>query len=372
MAGDVVRRTNLNQLARTTVGNIYYETQPLTLRDGCGPSVGWTQMRCKIDEPHRFDWVRAMVGRVLAVRSVTSSSTPVLSRLIPETLKFDEPLNPERPDRPRRLQYCVGMETVQSLGLNANGTLGTFGGWPKTAGNCYDVRFERFPYNVWDDTKTYAFAAYATANSTGSPTVAPELFRYVVRNKRMTPREQPLPLGGPGSGFKVVDDSVEANRLTIGVGKRTVLYEDVVYTWVRIPRGWPPPVAWPPPATGPVWPPASDLNPKASEPASVYYTRDEYVGLVNHDWFDHLDVRGYAFPPEELRYDGYQTEEYVDAAGDEVMDCSFYFKRKKGGWNRSLKADGTYVSVSSTGLSTGAKPYETANMNNLFQWTAAL
>lgn len=373
MAGDVVTRENLNQLPATTVGNCYYEIQPFTMREGFGPSVSWTAVRCRIDAARRFDWRTAMVGRVRVARSIGSASTPVLSRLIPETVKWGRPVDPLSPDRPPGLQYCTGAEHVLAAGLNAAGTLQTAATrWPETAGFYYDVRFEAFPYNVWDDTKTYAFAAYATATATGSPTVAPELFRYVIRDRKMTLREQPLPLGGPSAGYRIVDDATPANRKVVGVGKVNVVYEDVSYTWVRIPRGWPPPVAYALPAAGRLWPPATDLNPKAVNPDSVLYVRDEYVGRVNDDWFDHLDVRGYAFAPGELRYDGYQTAEYVDAAGDEVMDCTFFFKRKKGGWNKFLTADGSYAAVSQDGLSTGTKLYPEGDLNLLFSYAGSI
>lgn len=376
MAGDVVLRTNLNQLPATTVGNIYYETQSINMRDGCGPSVGWTQLRCRIDDTNRYNWVRAMVGRVLVnvppgPYSIGSSvlGVPYLSRLVPEGLKFAEPSLV--PGVPPRLQYCSGMETVLSLGLNAFGSMGS--PWPQTSSYMYDVRWERFPYEVLDDFSTAALQSYCMGKApVGTNQMALELFRYMIRSRKNTSREQPIPTGV--AGFKLIDDSVPTNRQVIPglVAQKVVSYADVMYTWCRIPRGWPPPIQWTPPAVTfppgyPLWPPY--VNPALSSPTSTLYARDKYIGTVNDQAFDTGSVRGYAFQPGELRYDGYDQTEYVDAAGDEVADVSYLFKYKKGGWNNCLNALGNLVGFSTDGTSFGTFMYQTSNFNNLFQYS---
>ena len=52
-----------------------------------------------------------------------------------------------------------------------------------------------------------------------------------------------------------------------------------------------------------------------------------------------------------------------------MCDVTFMFKYKEGGWNYFLDSTGTWKEVSLDGTSSGTKPYQTADFNDLFQYS---
>lgn len=367
---------NTSGLPVTTRSLIPYEIDALSPKETWGAGNGSTTILCRQTWTDSLRWVRDMVGDV---RVVDRSGVPTLTRNIPEKIGYlGDP----------REQYCSGVsqsdqggnpdETGEDGTLEAVELLEVETGWPRTKWCRYQSVFEVFPYRVRTDAEVASLVAQA-----GAYAGAPELYRYVIRSRRSYSREQPIPKGTSETGFRIID-ATPANRKLIGqVGFRVVSMADVTYKWIRVPLTWPPPIGWltlasPTPTIPPTWPPA--INAAASDPTTLKYAKQEYIGTINSDYFDCGDQQGYCYAPGELLYTGFDDSYvYWDAAGDLVCDITFMFKFKEGGWNYFLSASGQWKEVSADvtpgdglgGTTSGRYPYESVDFNNLFKYTAA-
>lgn len=298
-------------LPQTTKSGFYYEIDPFTYREAWVPGANRTVIDCRVDANESFDWITDMVGR-----SYMSGTT--LRRDLPEQNPFD--VN----------QWCTKVEQIDQGGINDDDTLSdAASGWPFTKWQRYRCTFEGMPFAMRDDA---AADSYATTQSSKA-----ELSRYVVRGQRTYAKEQQI----PGGAFKIVDDGTAANRLPLmQTGFKTRVFGDVTYTLVR----WPVtnfPAEW-----------------------------KNHRGKINSAAFDASSGsgEGYAWAAGELLYVGYDdNNKYFDANEDWVADVVLQFKFCQGGWNYFLNSSGALVEVSTDGLSSGTKPYSTAQLYDLFE-----
>jgi hypothetical protein len=314
----------------TTRTGISYEVDTFDYRERWTPGANSTVVLCRVPFNTSFDWITDMVGRAHVVSSVGGKR---LRRDLPEQNPYD------------RRQYCTRVEQVDQGGDPDGGTLvvgsGSFAvptyadvehGWPVVKWCRYRCTFEAFPFQM----RTDAQVDNATAG-------AAELYRYVMRVQRPTPREQQIPAGA----FQTIDDAVEGNRIKLmQTGFKTIVFSDVTYTWVRVPVG-----------------------------AFLRNThKDSLLGKINDAVFDTgtapgdvIDGGGYAWPTGTLLYTGYDdSNRYYDANEDWVVDVVFNFRFRQIGWNRYLNNEGKPVEVSLTGTSAGEKPYGVGDFNTLF------
>lgn len=357
--------TDPSGLPATFRSGIPYEIEALTPRETWGAGNSSTTLICTQKWDTSATWIRDMVGQVSINKP---GSTPFLTREVPEELQYDD----------GRVQFCSIIDQMEQGGNPGESTgdpepllFRQFGSnWPRTLWCKYRAVFESFPYDVRTDGACDAIVA-----AVGSTYAGPrELLRYVIRNRRSYTREQPIPGASTAGGFRVVDDVDSSKRDPIGqVGFRVLGMADITYKWVRVPVCWPAPIAWDGAGGGytpGVWPPR--FNPAGADPTTNEYVRNKIIGYVNKDYFDCADPLGYCFKPGEILYTGYDAGvPYWDAAGYRVCDITFNFRYKEGGWNRFLSSLGNWVEVSLNGLSSGTKPYQSANFKFLFQHCAA-
>lgn len=344
-------------LPRTTRSDIPYEIDALSPREVWGAGNGNTSIICRQFWDGSAAWIRDMVGEVAIEKP---GSQVILRRYVPEMVQYGDD----------RVQFCSIAEQVEQGGNATGGNFSQAGtNWPQTDWCKYRAVFEVFPYAILSDTErdTIATAAGAYAG-------AKELYRYVIRSRRMGSKEQPIPAASTAGGFKDTTTGKPIGQ----VGFRAVEFADIAYKWIRVPISWPPPIGWTPPASPPFWPPP--FNPAALDPTANKRARDAYINSVNHDWFDVAAPDGYAFPPGTLLYTGYDdSAKYFDAAGAWVCDVVYHFRFKGaldsagsyGGWNYALNAKGQWVYVNLEGAVGGATdtpPYQSKNFNHLFQY----
>lgn len=362
--GDVVTREGLDELPHTVRGNIPYETMVTPEAGGpveaWGPGTGFSEVVCRQRWDDSANWIRAMVGETYVATAGSTPPVPYLVRQIPEPLKYGD----------NRRQWCMGVRTY-SVGGNRfeQAMQDPIYGWPSPDWIKYTARFETPPYAI--RTKDQVADMVLEATLAGRLNRPEEMFRYMIRNRKNYVREQPIPVGAAGTGFKIVDPN-PALRVEIptAVSFKAVSYADIAYTWVRVPVGWPPPAGWIPNLNPPFWPPL--VNAKL-QGAHLKYARDEYLLCVNDGPFDDVDPEGYSFDTGELLYVGYDDNfKYDDAAGNRMMDVIYFFKYKKGGWNKFLDNLGNFREVSSTGITPpgGLPVYKSANFNLLFQYSS--
>jgi hypothetical protein len=338
----------------TTRSGIPFEIEALSPRETWGAGNGNTSIVCRQKWDGSATWIRDMVGTVAVTRP---GSQLVLTRNIPERIQYGD----------GRIQFCSIVDQVEQGGNAAEVNFSQAGtNWPETDWCKYRAVFEVFPYAILTSTEQADIQTVA-----GSYAGAIELYRYVIRSRKTYSREQPIPAAGPAGGFKVIG----TNRPIGQVGFRVVSMADVTYKWVRVPIGWPPPLGWVPVFdTDWPWPPkvnptGSTLQASGGTSTGGLRARDTYIGTINTDWFDVAAPDGYCFAPGTLLYTGYDdSNRYYDAAGDWVCDVVYSFKFKEGGFNRFLDANGNWVEVSSDGTTSGQRPYQSNNLNNLFQY----
>lgn len=355
-------------LPKTIRGAMPYEALALSPKEIWGHGHGSMTVDCRVAWAASATWARYMVGEAKIATISSINLTPFLKREIPEIQRYYSATGTDK-----RILWCTGISQMD-MGGNPSDAFDDnsddpfqddVAKWPAALWIRYQTMFETTPYWVRDNN-----AVADIQSAAGAFAGAPELYRYVVRDKHIYSREQPIPAASAAGGFKIVDDATPANRKAIGqVGFRVISMGDVIYKWVRVPVGWPPYPGWLPTDANKVWPPP--VNPAAVAPGTKRPVRDTYIGTVNSTYFDVADPEGYNWQPQELLYIGYDEFRYFDAAGDRVADYTFKFKFKEGGWNKFLSAAGAWVSVSSDGTSTGTKPYSTNDFNNLFAYTAA-
>ena len=365
---------NTSGLPRTLRGNMPYEVMALSPKEVWGHGHGSTTLECRQKWEDAATWIRYMVGEVKVVQTSQQSRVPTLLRYLPEPLRYNEigGIPGQGGGTDKRVQWCTGLAQTDQGGTSYfHGAMSQAGtNWPKVDWCRYQTQFETTPYWVRSSAEMDAIAIAANSGPSAYAG-ARELYRYVDRQCTNTSKEQPIPAASTAGGFKVIDDVTAANRRPIGqVGFRVISMADVTYKWIRVPVGWPPPPGWLISDPANPWPPPA--NPSAPAPGVARRTRDTFKGKVNSDYFDCADIEGYCWQPGELLYTGYDDSyRYFDAAGDRVCDITFRFRFKEGGWNKFLSARGEWKEVSLTGLSTGTKPYESADFNDLFRWSAA-
>jgi hypothetical protein len=360
-------------LPRTWRGVMPYQVEALTPREVWGHGHGTTNIVCTQTWENAAPWMRYMLGEWEVFTVATSQGArPDFVRHIPEPLRYG--------GNDLRVQWCTGLTQTEQGGNPV-----TFGqrpeesttefatdvtNWPRTAWCKYQGVWETTPYVI----RTYDQIIDLRAQDWGTTGPEPiEFLRYVVRSKRTYSKEQPIPAASPAGGFKVIDDAVAANRKVIGqTGFRVISMADVSYKWMHTPAGWPPPAGWTPTLV-PGAPPNQQYWPPLKNPAFAggQRTRDSYVGKINSVIFDYCDPEGYCFPAGTLLYTGWSDEVFYNEAGQRTANVTYNFKFKEAGWNKFLSARGEWKEVSLTGLSTGTKPYETADFRKLFEYVSA-
>lgn len=369
---DILNVTTL--LPRTIRGAMPYETLALSLREmyGHGHSVTTVEMRQRWEDVAQ--WMQYMLGEARVEPTSATNLTPKLVRHIPEPLRYTDSGFPALSIYDRRRQWCTGLSQIDMGGNVTELPMAEQDGglWPRADWTRYQGTWETPPFTIRGSDEVFDIATRANAGPIGYAG-AHELYRYVVRDRKVYSREQPIPAASTAGGFKTINDSLifgATDRRPIGqVGFRVISMADVSYKWVRVPRAWPPPPGWQFPAGDFRWPPAA--NPGAVAPGVNRPVRDTFIGRINSDYFDCAAPEGYCWQPGELLYMGYEEYVYYDAIGDMCADYTFRFRFKEGSWNRFLSALGVWREVSLTGLSTGQKPYETADFNKLFEYSAA-
>lgn len=359
----------------------------LSPKEVWGHGHGSTTFECRQKWDSTATWIRYMVGEVKIKRTSSLDGTPLLVRYEPEGLRYNE----SGVGADQRVQWCTGLSQIDQGGnelthtRNLNAITGVAAGtvtedvpfsqpftnWPETDWCRYHTVFETTPYWVRSTDQVIDMTIAAGANAG-----ARELYRYIDRSRRNYNKEQPIPAASPAGGFLIIRDNpaLAAERRAIGqVGFRHICMADVTYKWIRVPVGWPPPPGWQFEDEEERWPPL--INPVAQRIVAGLVvgggprTRDSYIGNINSVAFDCADPEGYCWQAGELLYTGYDDSyKYFDACGDRVCDITFHFKYKEGGWNTFLSALGVWEEVSLTGLSTGTRPYQSVDFNNLFQW----
>lgn len=353
-------------LPRTRRSGIPYEVEALSPRESWGAGSGTTSLICKVWFDDSVQWIKDMVGEVF-VGGQTGGL--LLKRHVPEILRY----NDSGSGSDSRVQFCTQVEQTAQGGNESGDNMALPDSkWPRVDWCKYRVTWEAMPYAILDDGDPIGTlpAMADIAAAAGAYAGARELYRYILRTRKTYSREQPIPAASTAGGFKVIDDATPANRKPIGqVGFRVVSMADVTYKWVRVPVGWPPPTGYAAPDPAHPWPPK--FNPGAADPAAIRRARDKYVGTINDDWFDCAAADGYQWEPGTLLYKGFDdSTKYYDAAGDWVCDVVFTFQFKEGGWNKFLTAKGEWKEVSLDGTSSGQRPYQKNNLNNLFQYSA--
>jgi hypothetical protein len=360
-------------LPKTTRSAIPFEIDALDPKETWGAGNSGTAITCRVSSGLSADWVRDMVGEVSIVKP---GATPLLKRYAPEPLGFGDD----------REQFCSICDQV-AQGGNPDGEGSNFrlgNGWPLTAWARYKVAFEAFPYAVLTDSECDAIQTAA-----GAYAGAKELYRYVVRTRRITNKEQNTP--GATIAANLGYFIIEAGPPAVGARKqvpgsfmnRPIIFGDFTLKWVRIPIGWPPPVGYAGAVTP--WPPV--FNPVAADPATVFRTRDSFIGSVNSTYFDCAAPDGWCAGPEQLLYLSYDdSNKYWDAAGNWVCDVVYHFKFKggidstgvTGGWNHVMSAAGKWERVTADvvpgdnkrGTVDGRGLYKTNDFNDLLRYKA--
>jgi hypothetical protein len=360
--------TNDAGLPRTKVGQLPYEVDALNYREVWGHGHGSTTVPCRVTWNQSANWIRFMLGEA-KIRALGGSqgATPFLVREIPERLPYFQ----SGDGSDTRVQWATGVSQIDQGGnpvvegdnpeQSTSILQETITKWPCTAWIRYQLTMETTPYRVRDENALIDMEAAA-----GDYAGARELYRYIVRDKRIFNKEIPIPVAGPAGGFKTVPD---ARAVPGGVLFRTLPIGDVVYKWIRVPHNWPPYPGWNITDPARPWPPR--INPAVTAPGTKRPLRESMVGRVNSTYFDCAAPEGYCWQPEELLYVGCEEFVYDDAVGDFMADYTFRFKYKAGGWNKFLNARGEFVTVTLDGTAEGTKPYTTFDFNDLFRWSAA-
>lgn len=373
-------------LPRTVRGDLPYFVEALSPREVWGHGHGTTSIVLGQTWNDSAKWLRLMLGEweVRSREAPGGKVMPQFVRLIPEKLRYPEGalLGTDT-----RVQWCTGLSQTEQGGNpidsgdpyeppdNTAPFSDGVTNWPATAWCKYQAQFETTPYVIRTDSE---IADILAQPSGGVPLDDPEFLRYVVRQKRVYNREQPIPAATSAGGFKLIADAV-ADRKPIGqTAFKTIMLADVTYRWCHIPLGWPPPPGWSPVGgvpPGGIWPPKS--NPAITS-FPVQHVRDSYIGTVNERLFDSFDPEGYSFLKETLLYTGYETEDFYNASGQRTQNITFKFKYKEGGWNKVLDAFGAWREVSAdvvkgdglAGTNAGRRLYEKREFQNLFKYVA--
>jgi hypothetical protein len=366
-------------LPHTKRGNIPYEIEALTPREVWGHGHGTTTLVCRQTWNRSSTWIRAMLGEweVRSRSTAEGARIPQFVRHIPEPLRY----NDAGDGTDTRVQWCTGMSQTEQGGNPADDASANplaseerfaqeVTNWPATLWCKYQATFETTPYVV--RTNDEIIDLRAEWAGVDVPEDA-EFLRYVVRNKRVYNKEQPIPAATNAGGFKIVDDAVAGNRKAIGqVASKIIELADVHYKWCAIPLNWPPYPGWtiPAPPRRP-WP--------AKNLVSVPRLRDAYIGRINSDYFDYTDPEGYNWGPGTLLYLGFEEFAYYNASGQRTADVTYHFKYKEGGWQYVMDAFGEWRLVTAdvvrgdnkAGTSAGRTLYETADFRNLFTYVSA-
>lgn len=378
---DLFSPERLLDYPRTVRGDLPYWVGALSPREvwGHGHASTYLEVGQTWNDSARF--LRYMLGEwVVRVGDGSTASTgpPIFVRRIPEKLRY----NDDGTNSDTRVQWCTGLSQTDQGGNPIDNAIQDdydpsdstepfsdgIANWPAAAWVKYQAVFETTPYVIRTDAEISD-----TLREWGGNAEDGEFLRYVVRSKRTYSKEQPIPAASTAGGFKVISDPEEfiinaqgqrvSKRQSIGqVGFRVVSMADVQYKWFHVPLGWPPPPGWTPPDPKKPWPaPNSETNPRL---------RDAYIGKINSASFDYCDPEGYCFAAGELLYTGWSEEVFYNASGQRTANVTYSFKFKEGGWNKFLSALGEWKEVSLDGSNAGRRPYESADMRNLFRYVA--
>ncbi len=165
----------------------------------------------------------------VAINTITPLG-PCLLRSIPEKLAYGD----------GRVLWAMDADEVDSGGNEDEVPMQSANGWPAPDWVRYRVEFQTTPYRIL--TNSQILSQFGQAEPL-------ELYRYMIRSRKNTAREQPIPLGVTGAGFLTVDEF--KTPIPSALSFKAVQYADVSYTQVRVPIGWPPPAGWTPPTTPP-------------------------------------------------------------------------------------------------------------------------
>lgn len=302
-------------LPATTRSGIPYEIDALAYRETWVPGANKTVVVCRVPWVQSFDWITDMVGEV---DTASVSGTTRVRRELPEKNPYDQN------------QYCTKVEQIDMGELPTAGSLVDEGkvtfahpthGWPVVRWVRYRCTFEGMPF---------AMATDAEVDGSG---LERELLRYVVRSRKPVPREQQI----PGGGFETL-----AGDKLMNTAFKTIIFEDVTYTWVRVP--------------------VAGFQANAD--------KDGLLGKINSVAFDVRDTMfspgGYNWSEKKLLYLGYDdTNKYFDANDDWVCDVVFNFRAKSIGWHKFLDKNGDPVEVRTVGGA--APPYASDDFHKLFR-----
>jgi hypothetical protein len=358
-------------LPKTSRRLIPFETAQLGMMDTWGAGNGNLIVPCRVLTGQSPLWVVDMVGQVSVI---APGGDLQLTRYVPERFPGFASQGVDE-----RVMYCSGVQSTECGDVPVPNFQGNFANprtkWGETLWRKYTATFESWPFKVLTDAQ-----ADDVVISGGTYGGARELTRYVVRSRSASTKEQPIPAGSQGFRDTTGGSSGSPGKKIGQVAYRAIQYQDVTYTWKRIPIGWPPPIGWTGFNPGIPWPPPVGLT--AADPTKRY-ARDAFLNAVNDDWWDVAAPDGYAWPPGTLLYVGYDdSNRYYDAAGQWVCDVSFRFKAKmgldadgfRGGWNYAMTAAGKWVYINLEGYTGGATdtpPYKKLDFNKLFRYAAS-
>lgn len=215
--------------------------------------------------------------------------------------------------------YCVKLESVLHIPdeLAAGATAVNAAGWPT--------------YQIESYRATYAIPLYAVLED---EEVSYEHERFCVWRMKVTAQSEKL----PGGGFQYINADVK-KRLKVGeVGVKTGRMLDLSCKWLDVP----------------------------------FYDYDRLKTLCNKINSADVTWNGVTFDAETVLLTGVDAEPRVNAVGERAYDITFSFSVRTDGrsWNRFWKAGGEgYVEVSSDGTPSGDRPFESADLNDLWIFT---
>jgi hypothetical protein len=208
-------------------------------------------------------------------------------------------------------QYCMGMELVKAITFSPAATALSPGNWPVYERAVFACQFAAPPYDVLEDSETPE---------------GDESVRNVVWTKRMIAANEKI----PGGGFKFID----SNKTPLAeVGVKTGRVVNLQAKWIDVPE----------------LPIISSFANKINEFALVW----------NHEIYDAETVL-----VETMAYD-YRKNPF----GDWTFDVTYNLAIRQDGrtWNKFWKnGDEGYVEVSSDGTTGGDRPFEVADLADLF------
>ncbi len=211
--------------------------------------------------------------------------------------------------------YCVKLESVLHFpdDLVAGETAVTSAGWPT-------YKIERFQ-------ATYAIPLYQVLED---DEVTYEHERFCVWRTKIISQNEKI----PGGGFKWLGSDIKVNEVGVKTGRMI----ELTCKWLDVP----------------------------------FYNYAKLKTLCNKVNNSTVEWNGVQYDPETVLVTGIDSEPRVNAVGDRSYDITFSFAVRTDGrtWNKFWKSGGDgYVEITSDGTGGGTKPFETAQLNNLWTFT---